>query len=89
MRLKNLNSFFVRFGMVNGSGFSQEVLEQLQAGGYMENQTGEHLGITNVQYRLKHIFGDMTRLEFDNAPDSGARIRMVLLFRTVEQFTSY
>lgn len=73
----------------NGSGFSREVLEQLQSGGYMENQTGEHLGITNVQYRLKHIFGHTARLEFDNAPDSGARIRIVLPFRTVEQFTSY
>lgn len=73
----------------NGSGFSREVLEQLQSGGFMENQTGEHLGITNVQYRLKHIFGHMTRLEFDNAPNSGARIRIALPFRTVEEFTSY
>ncbi|VTR62029.1 Inner membrane protein ypdA [Actinobacillus pleuropneumoniae] len=73
----------------NGSGFSREVLELLQSDGYMENQTGEHLGITNVQYRLRHIFGHMARLEFDNAPNSGARIRMVLPFRTVEQFTSY
>jgi len=73
----------------NGNGFSAEVLQQLQSGSYAENQNGEHLGICNVQYRLKHIFGHMTRLEFDNVPDSGARVTIVLPFRTVEQFTSY
>ncbi|BFH63186.1 sensor histidine kinase [Paenibacillus azoreducens] len=73
----------------NGNGFSQEVLEQLQSGGYKENQNGEHLGISNVQYRLKHIFGQKSQLEFDNAPGAGARVRIVLPFRTVEQFTSY
>lgn len=73
----------------NGNGFSGEVLQQLQSGSYAENQNGQHLGISNVQYRLKHIFGHMTRLEFDNVPDSGARVTIVLPFRTVEQFTSY
>lgn len=73
----------------NGNGFSREVLQQLQSGSYLENQNGGHLGITNVQYRLKHIFGQMTRLEFDNMPDSGARVRIVIPFRTVEQFSSY
>ncbi|SHE14850.1 Probable sensor-like histidine kinase YehU [Chlamydia abortus] len=73
----------------NGNGFSEEILEKLQTGGYLESQNGEHLGISNVQYRLKHIFGQQTRLEFDNAPDSGARIRIALPFRTVEKFTSY
>lgn len=73
----------------NGNGFSEEILEKLQTGGYLESQNGEHLGISNVQYRLKHIFGQQTQLEFDNAPDSGARIRIALPFRTVEKFTSY
>lgn len=73
----------------NGNGFSGEVLQQLQSGSYAENQNGKHLGISNVQYRLKHIFGHMTRLEFENVPDSGARVTIVLPFRTVEQFTSY
>ncbi|WP_202128492.1 sensor histidine kinase [Paenibacillus dendrobii] len=73
----------------NGNGFPSNVLEQLQAGCFMENQKGEHLGIANVQYRLKHIFGQKTSLAFDNAPDAGARIRIVLPFRTVEQFTSF
>jgi len=73
----------------NGNGFPREVLQQLQSGSYLEKQNGEHLGITNVQYRLKHIFGHMTRLEFDNIPDSGARVRIVIPFRTVEQFSSY
>lgn len=73
----------------NGNGFSQEALIHLQTGRYLENQNGEHLGIFNVRYRLKHIFGQQARLEFDNVPHSGARVTIVLPFRTVEQFTSY
>jgi two-component system sensor histidine kinase YesM len=71
----------------NGNGFPEEMLEKLGSGSYLEHQNGEHLGISNVQYRIKHLFGDGARLEFDNAP--GARIQIVLPFRTVEQFTSY
>lgn len=73
--------------MDNGNGFPQEMLEKLKSGSFLEHQNGEHLGISNVQYRIKHLFGEDARLEFDNAP--GARIQMVLPFRTVEQFTSY
>lgn len=73
----------------NGNGFSPEMLEKLQSGSYMEHQNGEHLGITNVQYRIKHLFGQDARLEFDNVPQAGALIRIELPFRTVEQFTSY
>ncbi|GIO68515.1 cache domain-containing sensor histidine kinase [Paenibacillus cookii] len=73
----------------NGNGFSADVLSQLQSGGLKANRDGQHLGISNVQYRLKHIFGQKASLEFDNAPDGGARIRIILPFRTVEQFTSY
>lgn len=73
--------------MDNGNGFPEEMLEKLGAGSYLEHQNGEHLGISNVQYRIKHLFGDGAWLEFKNAP--GARIQIVLPFRTVEQFTSY
>lgn len=73
----------------NGNGFPDDVLLQLQSGCFSENQNGEHLGISNVQYRLKHIFGQKACLEFDHAPGAGARVRIVLPFRTVEQFTSY
>lgn len=73
----------------NGIGFSAEMLQQLQSGDDLEHQNGEHLGISNVKYRLKHIFGQNTSLSFDNAPDAGARVTIVLPFRTVEQFTSY
>lgn len=73
----------------NGNGFTEDILRQLQEGSFMDNQSGEHLGISNVQYRLKHIFGERARLEFDNMPNSGARIRIVLPFRTVGEMTSY
>jgi len=73
----------------NGNGFPSEILQKLSSGSYLEHQNGEHLGISNVQYRIKHLFGDDARLEFDNASGAGARIQIVLPFRTVEQFTSY
>ncbi|KKO52484.1 sensor histidine kinase [Paenibacillus sp. DMB20] len=73
----------------NGNGFPKDVLRQLQTCRYTESPNGEHLGISNVYYRLKHVFGQKARLEFDNAPDSGARITMVLPFLTVEEFASY
>ncbi len=73
----------------NGNGFPDDVLRQLQSGTFKASRDGQHLGISNVQYRLKHIFGQKASLSFDNAPEAGARIKIVLPFRTVEQFTSY
>lgn len=73
----------------NGNGFADDILPQLQEGTFVENHNGEHLGISNVKYRLKHIFGERARLEFDNLPNSGARIKIVMPLRTVGEMTSY
>jgi two-component system sensor histidine kinase YesM len=70
----------------NGSGFPEDVLVDIQRGTYLEINKGDHLGISNVHYRLKHIFGETSDLQFDNQVDSGAIVRIVLPIRTVEHF---
>jgi len=62
-----------------GNGFSREVLEELQAGGSVENEEGEHTGIRNVQRRLRLLYGEAACIEFDNDGETGgAVVRMCL-----------
>ncbi|WP_152395313.1 cache domain-containing sensor histidine kinase [Paenibacillus guangzhouensis] len=73
----------------NGSGFPEDVLEALQNGSYFTQPQDEHLGIWNVHHRLKHIFGQDAVLAFSNEPGAGAKVRLVLPYRTLEQFSTY
>ncbi|NEW04765.1 HAMP domain-containing protein [Paenibacillus sp. SYP-B3998] len=70
----------------NGAGFSEEVLTELHNGLYFATQNGDHLGIWNVYHRLKFIFGQESNLLFNNVPDSGANVTILMPIRTLEQF---
>lgn len=72
----------------NGAGFDEETLQLLRTGAYMESRSGEHLGITNVLYRLKHFFGSEAGLSFGNAPEGGAVVTLTIPHRRVEEFAS-
>ena len=62
-----------------GNGFSREVLQELQAGGSVENEEGEHTGIRNVQRRLRLLFGEAACIEFDNDGETGGAVVLMCL----------
>ncbi|MFX3636949.1 MAG: histidine kinase [Candidatus Pristimantibacillus sp.] len=62
-----------------GSGFSDEVLRELQAGRSVENERGEHTGIWNVQRRLNLLYGDSVSIRFANDSESGGATVFLVL----------
>ena len=63
----------------NGAGMKPEQVKRIY--GYMENEAvelGERIGVQNVIYRLKMLFGERIRLFIDSAPGEGTYIRITL-----------
>jgi two-component system sensor histidine kinase YesM len=63
----------------NGVGMRPEQVERFY--GYLENETeelGERIGVQNVLYRLRMLYGDSVRLFIDSAPGRGTHIRITL-----------
>lgn len=66
----------------NGVGMRSEQVERFY--GYLENETeelGERIGVQNVLYRLRMLYGDSIRLFIDSAPGRGTHIRITLPLR--------
>ncbi|XID90690.1 sensor histidine kinase [Paenibacillaceae bacterium WGS1546] len=62
--------------MDNGVGMDEEKVRRFY--GYLESEAaiGERIGIQNVIYRLKLIYGDRFRLLIDSSPGKGTYIRL-------------
>lgn len=63
----------------NGAGMNPEQVERFY--GYLENEAeelGERIGVQNVIYRLRMLYGDRIRLFIDSAPGQGTCIRITL-----------
>jgi len=63
----------------NGAGMSPEQVERIY--GYLENdgqEIGERIGVQNVIYRLKMVYGDNMSLFIDSSPGQGTYIRITL-----------
>lgn len=60
----------------NGVGMDEEKVKRFY--GYLESEEaiGERIGVQNVIYRLKLIYGDRCRLLIDSAPGKGTYIRL-------------
>ncbi|HHV10796.1 MAG TPA: histidine kinase [Clostridiales bacterium] len=50
----------------SGSGFSEDILEKLNAGKKILREDGSHIGIHNITQRLRFLFGDNASWEFKN-----------------------
>ncbi|MCA0755773.1 histidine kinase [Paenibacillus sp. N4] len=62
-----------------GPGFSCQVLEELQAGRSVQNEKGEHIGIWNVERRLRLLYGEAVSIRYDNDKETGgAVIEMII-----------
>lgn len=67
-----------------GAGFAEEILEKLQAKETLVTEQGEHIGIWNVQRRLKLLYGDSAGVEFSNRVPHGAAVRVLLPIKSVD-----
>lgn len=56
-----------------GKGFSQQMLSRITAPSYPSGNDTTHIGITNVIFRMRHIFPDV-KFTFCNRPGAGAQI---------------
>lgn len=62
----------------NGSGFSQEVLELLNAGKQIKKEDRTCVGIYNVMNRLKIYYEDRAKIYFRNQENQGASIEILI-----------
>jgi two-component system sensor histidine kinase YesM len=68
-----------------GRGFTDEVLEELRAGNRLPASDGKHIGVWNVQRRLKLLYEDEAYIKFYNAEEGvGAVVEIVLPAKQME-----
>jgi two-component system sensor histidine kinase YesM len=70
--LHNPDQFMNIIILDNGDGFPPELMGQLESGHYIDEDWQQHVGIWNVENRLRMKFGDKATLSFMNRPDGGA-----------------
>lgn len=67
----------------NGKGFSPKMLARITDPSYPSAGDTSHIGITNVIFRMRHIFPD-ARFVFSNRPDEGAQIDIEFPYQPYE-----
>lgn len=75
---KNSESYIRIIIRDTGKGFSEEILKKLRTKCKIFDEYGEHIGIRNIQNRLKHLYSGMADIEFSNGIPSGAVIKIIL-----------
>ncbi|RKP56240.1 HAMP domain-containing protein [Cohnella endophytica] len=69
----------------SGKGFRESALESIRAGRRIVDEQGEHIGIWNVQERLKLLYGASARLECYNGHPQGAVVEIFIPMRTTDE----
>jgi two-component system sensor histidine kinase YesM len=62
-----------------GCGFSDQVLQELQAGRNIQNNRGEHTGIWNVQRRLRLLYDETVSIYYFNDKETGGAVVEIIL----------
>lgn len=62
----------------SGPGFTDDILSKLQTGTRIGDDQGEHIGIWNVERRLRILYGDKARIEYSNIHPHGASVILFL-----------
>ncbi|WP_235549818.1 histidine kinase [Paenibacillus sp. Soil766] len=62
----------------NGPGFPPDLLRALQEGSYAGNSAVKHLGIWNVQERLRLKYGQAASFAFENLTTGGAEVTLTV-----------
>lgn len=62
-----------------GKGFEDKVLQELLAGKNIENEQGEHIGIWNVQRRLKLLYNETVSIHYYNDKETGGAVVEIIV----------
>jgi Putative regulator of cell autolysis len=62
----------------SGKGFKVDILKQLENGEIIKDMYGEHIGIWNIQRRLKILYSGKAYIEFGNLKPQGASVNILL-----------
>ena len=57
-----------------GNGMELELLEQLQKGEIVENETGKHIGLWNCRRRLNLMYGEQCTFHITSQPGEGTQV---------------
>ena len=57
-----------------GNGMEPELLEQLQKGEIVENETGKHIGLWNCRRRLELMYGEDCTFHITSRPGEGTQV---------------
>lgn len=68
----------------SGQGFPEDVLTVLNAGESLADEQGKHIGIWNVQRRMKLLYKEHASISFHNNKPTGASVRLVLPLQPME-----
>lgn len=60
-----------------GDGWPPDILQQLKNGEMMTNDTGHHIGIRNLYYRMEYMYRQDFDMQFSNRPGAGAQIDII------------
>ena len=69
----------------SGSGWTQELLETLNSGNLLNNQSGKHIGIRNIVQRCRLTYGEDFHIFFSNHPAAGAQIDIHFPYKPYEE----
>lgn len=69
----------------NGTGYAEDVLEQLQQNRYVPPGDTGGLGIMNVMDRLSIMYGDRATMTFSNGGDGGAEVHIAIPLSDVDR----
>lgn len=68
----------------NGDGYSAKQLEEWNSEDPHPGMTTNHIGINNLRYRIRLLFGDKGKVVFYNSPGGGAVTEIILPAKEVE-----
>lgn len=69
----------------SGSGWTQELLEILNSGSLLTDESGKHIGIRNIVQRCRLTYGEDFQIHFSNHPGAGAQIDIRLPYKPYTQ----
>ncbi|KQX45934.1 sensor histidine kinase [Paenibacillus sp. Root444D2] len=61
-----------------GKGFNDDVLKEIRKSMRIVDEEGDHIGIWNVQQRLRLLYQNRAQISFANATPSGAEVEIVV-----------
>lgn len=60
--------------MDNGTGFREEIMDEMNRGVFHEGNSEYHIGLKNAVARMELLYGNRAKIRFSNRPEGGAEV---------------